>query len=101
MLKTLRQAFSDDANRAGVVTAISNTPQKLIRSFESGKTVVVPGYIRDFTFKNDVRRTEISVDKITDRNWNWNTQNLFVFQRDRTRPATAVHKRIRREIRDA
>jgi len=46
-------------------------------------------------------RVELSVAKVTDRNWNWSRQNLFVFRRDRTRPATAIFVRLPKEVRNA
>ena len=100
MARSLKEFYNYESNMIGLQEKC-DVAQKLIRSANTGKRIVVPGYEEDFMFQNDRRKVDFDIDRQVDSNWNWNKlSNKIIHKVDRDQPATAVFTPVQRQVRE-
>ena len=100
MARTLDEFFNYENNFIGLKQS-TNGPEKLIKSSNTGKRMVVPSYEEDFIFQNDRRKVDFNLDRQIETNWNWNKfQNKIIHKVDRGQTAIPMFTPIQRQVRE-
>lgn len=100
-MRSLSRVFSLQDRAIGLSRSSYSIPQKLVKSPNSNKRMVVPGYISEVEFQNDKKVTDVNPSQITGKGANWNRYQIrFIKKRDITHPAIADYDVVPRSVRE-